>query len=153
MTGKVLRSVLVASAVAALVAGSAAAGEPFSLDDLLGFPYPSGLVAAADAERIAWVTDERGVRNLWTAAAPDFAPAKLTDYRDDDGQALSSLQLTGDGAVLVYVRGGGPNTAGEAPNPTSDPDGAERAIWAVATAGGEPWQLAAVQRSRREATG
>jgi hypothetical protein len=34
-------------------------------------PYPTDLVAAADADRIAWVTNERGVRNLWTAAAPD----------------------------------------------------------------------------------
>ena len=134
--------VLAVLALAALP-GVAAADGPFTLEGVLSAPYPSELVAAAGADRIAWVTEERGVRNLWTAAAPDFEPMRLTSYSDDDGQALGQLALTADGVLLVYVRGGGPNAAGETPNPAGDPAGAEQAIWAVPTAGGEPWKVAA----------
>lgn len=125
-----------------LMGSSAARGQSFTLEDVLSAPFPTHLVAARRAERIAWVFNERGVRNIWTAAAPDFAPVRLTDYREDDGQELSDLQLTPDGSILVYVRGGNPNRAGEIPNPTSDPRGAEQAIWAIRTSGGSPWKLA-----------
>jgi len=127
----------------ALGAPSPLAAAPFSLEDVLSTPYPTGLVAAPRAPRIAWVENDRGVRNLFTAAAPDFEPVRLTAYEDDDGITLSDLTLTPDGSLLVYVRGGGPNRAGEAPNPASLPDGVEQAIWAVSTDGsGEPRKLA-----------
>src|SRR5262249_39317142 len=35
----------------------------------------------------------------------------------------------------------GPNKQGENPNPTSDPAGAEQAVWRVATDGGEPVKI------------
>ncbi len=135
-------STTLAGILATVLVGSVAAGTEYTLEDILGVPYPTNLVAAAGGERLAWVMNDRGVRNLWTAAAPGFEPVRLTDYESDDGQALGSLRLTADGAILVYVRGGGPNVAGEVANPTSDPAGAEQAIWAVETVGGEPWKLA-----------
>jgi dipeptidyl aminopeptidase/acylaminoacyl peptidase len=88
----------------------------FELDEILGAPYASQLVSAPGAERIAWVSYERGVRNIWTASAPDFEPRAVTDYQVDDGQRISGLQLTSDGAILLYEKG---NT--EKANPTSDP--------------------------------
>jgi len=135
------RPVLAALALAAFSVGAAlgapppAAAQPFSLEEVLSTPYPSGLVAARHAPRIAWIENDRGVRNLFTAAAPGFAPRKLTAYTEDDGIPLSRLVLTPDGARLVYVRGGGPNRAGENPNPASNPDGAGQAIWVVPTDG------------------
>ncbi|MFP3940069.1 MAG: S9 family peptidase [Thermoanaerobaculia bacterium] len=141
----VFASLLVALGV--LAAPSLAAGSPaespFPLEEVLGFPYALAPVAAAEADRIAWVVEERGTRSLWTAAGPEFEAARLVACEEDDGRPLGGLALTPDGTVLVYVRGGGPNRAGEHPNPDSDPDGAEQAIWAVPADGSaEPRKLA-----------
>ena len=34
--------------------------------------YPTEMVAAQKAERIAWTAYEHGLRNVYTAAAPEF---------------------------------------------------------------------------------
>lgn len=128
----------------ATATAAATATEPrtYTLDDVLSRPVLSNLTAASAAARVAWVENRRGVRNLWTAAASDYTPLRLTDFDADDGQALSSLQLTEDGSLLVYVRGSGPNAAGEVANPASDPAGVEQSLWAVPTDGGRsPWKL------------
>ncbi len=124
------------------LAGEAMGQERFTLEQIMGSPFPSGLVAAPVDGKIAWVFNIRGARNIWVAQAPDFAARQLTAYLEDDGQALGSLRWTPDGATLVYVRGGGPNRAGELPNPLSLPEGVSRDIWAVDFAGGEPRKLA-----------
>ena len=116
--------------------------RPFSIDDILSVPYPISLTAAFQSDQIAWILNDQGVRNIWTAQAPDFNPVQLTHYTEDDGQPISQLALTPDGAKLVYVRGGSLNLAGEHPNPTSDPLGTEQAIWAISTKGGKSWKLA-----------
>ena len=124
-------------------AGAGGRRAPFTLEDVLSFPYAYPAAAAAGADRIAWKVFERGARNLWSAAAPGFEPVQLTAYTEDDGQNLGDLQLTPDGATLIYTRGNGPNRAGEHANPSSDPKGAESALWAVATdGGGAPRRLA-----------
>ncbi|MBM3789804.1 MAG: hypothetical protein FJW35_05575 [Acidobacteria bacterium] len=61
---------------------------------------------------------------------------------DDDGNDLSSLALSDDGATLIFVRGHGRNREGWVANPASNPDGIERAIRAVRAVGGESWRLA-----------
>ena len=128
----------------ALVAAPAAQG--MEIADLLGAPQPEVPVAAAKAPVIAWAANERGVRNLWVASAPEFAPRKLTGYDEDDGQLLSSLALSADGRYLAYVRGGGPDAAGNASNPTGDPDGAEQAVWIVPSDGSAAPQRVAAGR-------
>jgi dipeptidyl aminopeptidase/acylaminoacyl peptidase len=140
---KHLRTSRICAVVTALLLNAAGGlAQSFTLEDVLSAPYPTHLTAASGTDRIAWVFNERGVRNIWTAAAPEFSAVQLTRYTEDDGQDLSSLRLTPDGSIIVYVRGGNPNRAGEYPNPTSNPEGAEQAIWAVRTDGGEPWKLA-----------
>lgn len=119
-----------------------ALSQSFSIEDVLSAPYPTELVAAPKADRIAWVVNVQGVRNLWTAAEPGFKAVQLSGYTEDDGQVLGNLRLTPGGEILVYVHGGATNHAGEHPNPTSDPAGAEQTIWAIKTTGGEPWKLA-----------
>jgi dipeptidyl aminopeptidase/acylaminoacyl peptidase len=104
-------------------------------------PFPSGLVAAPTDDKVAWVQNAEGVRNIWVAEAPAYEGRQLTQYADDDGQEVGSLQFTVDGNSIVFVRGAGPNRQGEIPNPLSDPEGAERAIWIVASLGGEPRKL------------
>jgi len=104
-----------------------------------GLPYE--LVAARKADRIAWIAYEAGARNVYTAAAPDFRPVNLTRFRGDNGIDLTGLNISDDGAVVTFVRGHAPNRDGWVANPSSDPNGAERAVWAARTAGGGAWRL------------
>ena len=127
-------------ALAALTASPVQA-QRFSIADVLSPGYPVQLVAANDADRIAWIEYEEGRRNVYTAAAPDFDPVRLTRYEDDDGRDLSNLRISGDGSTVVFLRGHTPNREGWVANPASDPRGAERAVWAASTAGGEPWRV------------
>ena len=136
----VLFAAVVPLALAALTASPAEA-QRFSIEDVLSPGYPVQLVAAKDADRIAWIEYEEGRRNVYTAAAPGFEPVRLTRYEDDDGRDLSNLRISDDGSTLVFLRGHTPNRDGWIANPASDPRGAERAVWAVSTTGGEPWRV------------
>jgi dipeptidyl aminopeptidase/acylaminoacyl peptidase len=114
----------------------------FSVEQILSAPYPTELVASPSGARVAWVFDDRGVRNVWVAEGPAFVGRRLTDYQHDDGQEITGLSFSPDGAALVYVRGGAANRAGEIPNPTSDAAGVEQAVWAMRSGGGAPRKLA-----------
>ena len=130
----VLATILVfASRVPAQTAGSVA---PF-----LSPGFPSDLVAAKKADRIAWLVYERGMRNVYTAAAPDFKPVRLTKFLGDDGVILSDLAISDDGSVVTFTRGSEPNREGWIANPSSDPAGPERVIWAARTNGTGAWKL------------
>jgi len=93
----------------------------FSIEHVLSAPFPSDLVVAARAQRVAWVFNACGVRNVWVADGPGFAESAhpVTRFTEDDGQAILSLRLTPDGRTAVFVRGSEANEAGEIPNPRS----------------------------------
>jgi len=112
------------------------AQKAFTLEQILSAPFPSDLTAAKNSNRVAWVFDQQGKRNIWVAQGPGFAARQLTKYNDDDGQELTELDFSTDANALVYVRGGGKNAAGQVPNPTSNPAGAEQAVWTIAWSGG-----------------
>lgn len=118
------------------------AQQRFSLDEAMSAPFPSGLVRAASGERVAWVQNDRGSRNVWVAEGPNFTGRQITAFEGDDGQDVTNLQFTPDGSHVVFVRGGAANRQGEIPNPTSEPDARERGIWSVAFDGGEPTEIA-----------
>ena len=92
---------------------------------------PVELVSARKVDRIAWIAYEEGKRNIYTAAGPDFKPVRLTNVVKEDGADVTEIRIADDGSTVAWVRGSGPNRQGWIANPTSDPDGAERAIWAV----------------------
>lgn len=96
---------------------------------------PSELVSAKKTDRIAWIVYERGMRNIYSAAAPDFRPVRLTKFLDDDGTVLSDLSISDDGSTVVFVRGSEPNREGWIANPNNLALGAERAIWTARTDG------------------
>jgi len=121
---------------------SAQQTDGFTIEQVLSAPFPSDLIAAPTGERIAWVFDAQGKRNIWVADGPDFKARQLTQYNEDTGQELTQLSFTHDGRWIVFVRGGEPNSAGEIPNPTSDPAGASQAIHAVSVADGRVKKLA-----------
>jgi dipeptidyl aminopeptidase/acylaminoacyl peptidase len=115
--------------------------DSFTLKDIMSFAFPSHLMVSPVGDRIAWIFNQEGRRNIWVAEGPDYRPRRLTSYTHDDGQELSGLTFNFDASVIVYVRGGNANRTGEYPNPTSDPDGVEQQVWAVKFEGGDPWLL------------
>jgi dipeptidyl aminopeptidase/acylaminoacyl peptidase len=125
---------------ALLLAGGAYAGQgetgTFTMEQVLGYPFPSEMAAARSGGVVAWVLDERGVRNVWTASAPAYEPRQLTQFSADDGQELTNLSFSPDGKVLVFVRGGdhGENWPAPhhlAPDPSSSPEEQHREVFAV----------------------
>ncbi|ADB39278.1 S9 family peptidase [Spirosoma linguale] len=122
-----------------------AQAQTFSLESIKSYPFPTELTSAAQGSRIAWAFAEQGKRNIYVAEGPDFAPRKLTNYTDDDGQELTSLSISDDGKWVVYVRGGdhGSNWDDELPvNTLSSPTPPKVQIWTVPFAGGEPKAIA-----------
>ncbi|MCX6562949.1 MAG: prolyl oligopeptidase family serine peptidase [Candidatus Aminicenantes bacterium] len=122
------------------------AQKPFTIEQILSYPFSYELASAKKADRIAWFEFEQGRRNVFTAAAPDFKPVRLTDFMEDDGIDLTNLEISDDGAVIVFVRGHDPNRQGWVANPSQLPDGGEQAIWAVRPAEAKPFRLAAGSR-------
>jgi dipeptidyl-peptidase-4 len=109
------------------------------------FNVPSALelTSAKKADRIAWTVYEKGMRNIYTAAAPSFTPARITNFLKDDGVDIADVELSDDGSIAVFVRGSAPNRDDWVANPSHDPEGGERAIWAARTTGPiSTWKLA-----------
>jgi dipeptidyl aminopeptidase/acylaminoacyl peptidase len=102
-----------------------------TIREIDGAPFAATIVAAQAANAVAFVLNARGVRNIWVTDSTRADARMVTAFTQDDGQDLTSLAFSSDGRTLYFVRGGGPNRAGESPNPTSDPAGAEQAIWRV----------------------
>ena len=115
--------------------------QSFTLENILSYAFPSSLVVSPKGDLVAWVFNWQGTRNIWTAKAPEYKTRQLTAYSLDNGQELGELGFDPEGKIIVYVRGGSANKAGENPNPTSNPEGTEQAVWAIKIEGGEPWRL------------
>ncbi|HMF96193.1 MAG TPA: prolyl oligopeptidase family serine peptidase [Vicinamibacterales bacterium] len=112
-----------------------------TIEQFLAPGTPIEIVSAKKADRIAWTAYEHGLRNVYTASAPAFTPVRLTNVTRDDGVELSDVSMSDDGSVVVFVRGTQPNREGWVANPTADPAGAQRTIWAARTSGGGAWKL------------
>ena len=139
-------AIVVLAVVAAFApqAPRAAAGGGPTIDQFLAPGYPTEVASARKADRIAWTAYERGMRNVYTAAAPDFKPARITSVTKDDGVELSDVDLSDDGTIVVFVRGTQPNREGWVANPTAETSGAARTVWAARTAGGTAWKVGEV---------
>jgi dipeptidyl aminopeptidase/acylaminoacyl peptidase len=110
------------------------AQEMVSLESLMAAGFPSDLVTSPSSDRIAWVENKEGVTNIFTFTAGTEV-RQLTNFSEDDGQAIGELILTpGDGSLL-FVRGGAPNRRGEIPNPRTFAEPPQREIWRYHFAG------------------
>jgi dipeptidyl aminopeptidase/acylaminoacyl peptidase len=114
-----------------LIGSAAARGNGFSIEQVLASPFPSDLIASPKGDKVAWIFDAQGRRNIWVAEAPAFRGRQLTRYQKDDGQELSSPVFSPDGSLIAYVHGGEGNIDKEIPNPTSDPGGAKQEVLVV----------------------
>ena len=144
-SGPALRSLrMTTGALAVTLAGPSAlhAQTATSIAPYIAPAFPSDLVSAKRADRIAWLAYDHGQRNAYAAVAPDFKPVRLTSFLNDDGVVLTDLSISDDGSTVVFVRGSAPNREGWIANPSSDVAGADRTIWAARTSGGAAWKLA-----------
>jgi len=123
-----------------------ASNEPFSLEQVMSSPFPSELVAAPAAGRVAWVQNAGGVRNIWIAepsATGEYKARQATSYKEDDGVDIGELRWTPDAQWLVYTRGADLETGGSDPNPSSNAAGPQHALWVIPAAGAsEPKKVA-----------
>ena len=136
-----MRRMILVVLVCSCAATSCFAQKSVTLEELLRAPFPENLTAAKKVPRVAWTLNQEGQRNIWVAEAPSFSARRLTSYLEDDGGAISDVNFSDDGNVIVYVRGEGKNAAGQFPNPTSNPAGAEQTVWSVSWSGGEPKKI------------
>ena len=131
----------------ALVAGFALAADrsrAFTLPDVLGYPYPAVLAAAPNGRALAWVLDERGVRNVFVAEGPAYRMREITHFAADDGREITDLTFSRDGRYLVFVRGGDHDAnwpEDHEPDPDASPVRATMQVWSVALQGGQPHVL------------
>ena len=142
----------VSTLVSSLLLLAVAAGAPclarqpgrFSMAQVLGYPFPSDLVSRRSGSAFAWVSDERGARNIWVAQGPRYRARPVTRYTGDVGQQITNLHFSHDGKYLVYVRGGDHDAnwmEKAAPDPAASPQQAQMEVWAVSLSGGAPIAL------------
>lgn len=140
---KTIASIAALAAAAVLGAAPIARADSFTLPNALAYPFVQDLVSAPKADRIAWVRIVRGVRNIWVADGPGFVPRQVTQFTADDGQELSQITFSPDGATLIFVRGGDhdqnwPAKGGLQPDPTSSPIEPKITLWRADPAGVQP---------------
>jgi hypothetical protein len=116
-------------------------GHP-SMAQFMSAGYPVEIVAAKKADRIAWIANDKGLRNVFTAAAPGFRAVRVTSFMKDDGVDTTQLTISDDGSTVSFTRGHGMNRDGWVANPEADPNGVERALWAANTTSRASWRLA-----------
>ncbi|SPE24560.1 Peptidase S9 prolyl oligopeptidase [Acidobacteriia bacterium SbA2] len=128
-----------------VIIGAATARGSFTVEQVMSSPFPTELVASPAGNRVAWVFDARGMRNIWVAepgAGGAYRSRQITQYAQDDGQDVGELAWTPDGKAIVYVRGGDFENGGNYPNPSSEPESVEQDVWVVSLEGGAPRELA-----------
>jgi dipeptidyl-peptidase 4 len=139
-----VRSLLVVAACLAPLAPLASQVPTYTIDQFLSPASPLEMSAARKADRLAWVSYEKGMRNIYVAAGPGFKATRITRFLADDGVDLGSVKLSDDGSLAIFVRGHGQNREGWVANPSHDPRGADRAVWAARTDGSGAWRLASI---------
>ena len=140
-------SILICILPILLLAGPAGYSQDidFSVEQAISYPFPAGLTVSSENSRVAWTINKEGIRNIFVTAGQGFSARQLTDYTDDDGQAISSLSLSPDGNWCVFIRGGdfGSNWRDDEPvNAILSTEPPIVRIWSIPFTGGDPVMLA-----------
>lgn len=147
MAGRVLWLSVVSACLCSGAIDQPPARQKFTLRQVMSAPFNSDLTAAPAKNAFAWVADVEGKRNIWVAepaAGAGYVARQITNYADDDGQAIGELTWSPDAQSILYVRGGSSdNPEQAAPNPAHFPAGAEQDVWMVPVAGGAPREVGA----------
>ncbi|MDQ3683486.1 MAG: hypothetical protein M3352_10520 [Bacteroidota bacterium] len=100
-----------------------------TISNYLSPPYPTNLTSSKSGSTIAWVFNDKGSRNVYTAGADGNNVTRITNYSGDDGMEIADVQITSGGEQIVYVRGNAPNSRGETANPAFLQTPTERVIY------------------------
>jgi dipeptidyl aminopeptidase/acylaminoacyl peptidase len=127
-----IRPLLIAAAAASLIA-TAAAAAPQSDTAFLDFPYVDS-ISAAKVPAFAWLARQSDKSMVFFAKAPEFRRIDLASRTDDNGEPISGIMLSPDGAHLVYMTGveQGP----EVFNPASLVPAPAAKLWLITTVRG-----------------
>ena len=121
-------------AVLAFACVASAQQAPFTLDQVMGFAFPTSLAAAPTGGKVAWVSMMRGVCNVMVAEPPAYQGRRITRYSIDDGVEIGALGWLPDASAIVYTRGG-------SANPALDATGPSEAIWVAPLDGTAPRRI------------
>lgn len=126
-----------------MLAATQGARAETPLEAAMSFSLPSNLVASPMKNRVAWVENVRGRRNVWVAeAGAERATARqVTHYTKDDGYDLGNLAWATDGDTILFVRGSTLDIGSQAENPVTNP--------ASRPEGGPPWEIWSVNVAGR----
>jgi len=132
--------------VVALLAGSIAVAQSFTLQQVMSAPFTSELQTAPAGGRFLWIANQEGQRNIWVAekSGSAYTVHRITSDDADDGIDVGDISWTPDGEKIVYVRGGDfefPERP--SPNPALVPQGVEQDVYIVDARGGDTRKLGA----------
>ena len=126
----------------------ARAAEPgkFSIEQILSAPFAADIVASPNAPAFAWVSNDRGRRNVWLAESRSgtgtFAARALTHFTADDGLDITELAFVPNHGALLYVLGGDAEYPDKpAANPAHLVSGVEHEVFLVDFQGHAPLKL------------
>ncbi len=130
-------------AAASLLALSCLCAAPaaFTINQIMGAPFASDVIASPKGAAAAWIENVNGRRNIWVASGPDWKARPITSFDQDDGQEIADLTWSPDGSYLLFARGGDFENGGENPNPNLSPQRPDQSIWRVDLSGGSPAKL------------
>jgi dipeptidyl aminopeptidase/acylaminoacyl peptidase len=113
--------------------------QSYSLSDFLKTPYISNLAANPVNGDVCFVVNRLGIRNVYKSAHPYTNTQQLTNFNTDDGQELSSLNISKDGKWAIFVRGGdhGGNGAVRPINPNSGIGATKITLYSINLSSGE----------------
>ncbi|HLJ77766.1 MAG TPA: hypothetical protein VKT75_10140, partial [Acidobacteriaceae bacterium] len=100
------RLAAVLAVISCAVLPLSAQSSGFSLQQVMSAPFCSGLQAAPKGNRILWIADEQGKRNIYVAEPGGSSVHRVTSDNADDGIDVGDITWTPDGENVVYVRGG-----------------------------------------------
>ena len=72
-----------------VIVGAAMARGSFTIEQVLSSPFPTELIASPAGNRVAWVFDARGLRNIWVAepgAGESYRSRQVTQYTRTTGR-------------------------------------------------------------------
>ena len=119
-----------------------------TLQQFLSPASPQEIVTAKKADAVAWADYAEGKRNVYVARAPLYTPVPLTSYTKDDGVMISKVEISADGSTVTFMKGVDDVESREGWNadPSANPDGTDRSIWAArAATPGVAWKIASAQ--------
>jgi dipeptidyl aminopeptidase/acylaminoacyl peptidase len=108
--------------------------EAQKIEDYLAPSFPTNLVANHNGNAVAWIFNNKGVRNIYWGQPQNNRYEMLTQFTFDDGVEINSLQFSPSDDVLYFVKGNTVNTKGEPANPAQLQSSTEQNIYALTLA-------------------